>query len=67
MQMINRMAFEELEKRIIEKYGSGIERVKEACRAGDLPEPEFGNLSGGFRIFFCSKKTGHPSSQPPST
>lgn len=37
---------------LIERYGSGIHRILEACRKADLPQPLFENFSGGFRIKF---------------
>lgn len=36
----------------IEKYGSGIGRIIEACHSHDLPVPEFKEFSGGFSIVF---------------
>lgn len=43
---------------MIERYGSGTGRVLEACRNAGLPEPVFGNFSGGFRILLHSGETG---------
>jgi ATP-dependent DNA helicase RecG len=37
---------------VIERYGSGIHRILQACQEADLPEPLFENFSGGFRIKF---------------
>jgi ATP-dependent DNA helicase RecG len=37
---------------LIERYGSGIHRILEACQGADLPQPLFENFSGGFRIKF---------------
>lgn len=37
---------------MIEQYGSGIERVRNACAEAGLPEPEFENFSGGFQVVF---------------
>ena len=38
--------------RLIERYGSGIQRILEACQEAGLPTPIFENFSGGFRIKF---------------
>jgi len=35
---------------LIERYGSGIRRILDACREAGLPQPLFENYSGGFRI-----------------
>lgn len=37
---------------IIERYGSGIQRMLDACRAAGIPEPTFTESSGGFLITF---------------
>ena len=37
---------------IIERYGSGIQRMIHACREADLPEPVFEEKFGGFAITF---------------
>ena len=37
---------------LIERYGSGIHRILDACQDADLQEPVFENFSGGFRIKF---------------
>ena len=37
---------------LIERYGSGIHRILNACKEAKLPEPLFENFSGGFRIRF---------------
>jgi ATP-dependent DNA helicase RecG len=49
--------------RLIERYGSGISRILDACREGSLPAPLFENFSGGFRIKFMlpAKVTGEVS------
>lgn len=39
---------------LIEKYGSGIRRVLELIHISGLPQPEFRNLSGGFRVTLFS-------------
>ncbi len=38
--------------RLIERYGSGISRILDACREASLPNPLFENFSGGFRTKF---------------
>jgi len=43
---------------MIEQYGSGIERVVDACVEAGLPKPEFENFSGGFQIVFTPQVTG---------
>jgi ATP-dependent DNA helicase RecG len=37
---------------IIERYGSGIQRMLDACRAAQIPEPTFEESTGGFLITF---------------
>jgi ATP-dependent DNA helicase RecG len=37
---------------LIERYGSGIRRILDACREAGLPQPILENFSGGFRIKF---------------
>ena len=51
---------------VIEQYGSGTGRVLNACNIAGLPEPEFGNYSGGFRILFKPQKTSTPPVTPQS-
>ena len=46
---------------MIEKYGSGMGRIIDACKAAHLPEPDFANFSGGFRILFKPKAVGPES------
>jgi len=36
----------------IEAWGRGTVKIIEACRKGNLPEPEFSELTGGFLISF---------------
>jgi len=38
--------------KLIESYGSGIQRVLEECERLGFPEPEFENEQGGFRVTF---------------
>ncbi len=37
---------------IIERYGSGIHRILDACAAAGMPEPTLGDSMGGFMITF---------------
>ncbi|HAS82208.1 MAG TPA: hypothetical protein DCS43_05915, partial [Verrucomicrobia bacterium] len=37
---------------IIERYGSGIYRMLDACAAAGLPEPDLEESTGGFRMTF---------------
>jgi ATP-dependent DNA helicase RecG len=37
---------------LIERYGSGIHRILDACKEAKQPEPLLENFSGGFRIKF---------------
>jgi ATP-dependent DNA helicase RecG len=42
---------------LIERYGSGIHRILDACKEAKQPEPLFENFSNGFRVqFFLSEK-----------
>ncbi len=49
---------------MIEQYGSGIERVIEACVLSGLPDPEFENFSGGFQVVFPAMLTDTPQVTP---
>lgn len=49
---------------MIEQYGSGTGRVMNACKEANLPAPEFGNYSGGFRILFKLGKPATPHVTP---
>ncbi len=45
---------------LIEKYGSGIQRIIEYFKAVNLPAPEFRNISDGFMVtVFSSNKLGN--------
>ena len=35
---------------LIERYGSGIQRMIDACESAGLPKPEFQEVSGGFMV-----------------
>lgn len=37
------------ERVLIEKYGSGIDRIKRLCKEHHLPEPKFEEMQKGFR------------------
>ena len=37
---------------IIERYGSGIERILDECRRLGFPEPEFNEYQNGFQVIF---------------
>jgi len=44
---------------LIEKYGSGIQRIIESFKNANLPEPEFRNISEGFMVtVFSGDKLG---------
>jgi ATP-dependent DNA helicase RecG len=51
---------------IIERYGSGIQRMLDACAAAGLPEPTFGESTGGLLITFrkAVKTAGQLTKQP---
>ena len=52
---------------IIERYGSGIQRMLDACAAANLPEPTLNESTGGFLITFrkaTKSATKKKSSQP---
>ncbi len=40
---------------LIEKYGSGIQRILHSCKENDLPLPVFRNISDGFEITIYAK------------
>lgn len=50
---------------IIERYGSGIQRMLDACAAAGLPEPTFGESTGGLLITFrkAAKAAGRLTKQ----
>ena len=52
---------------LIERYGSGIHRILEACRDANLSQPVLENFSGGFRIKFvqAEKEEATESSNVP--
>lgn len=37
---------------LIERYGSGIQRIMDACKKADLPSPTFEEKFGGFLVIF---------------
>ena len=41
---------------LIEKYGSGIDRIKRLCREHRLPEPKFEEIQKGFRVTVYKEK-----------
>ena len=45
---------------MIEQYGSGVGRRVDACLDTGLPEPDFANFSGGFRVLFSQKGMKKP-------
>jgi ATP-dependent DNA helicase RecG len=50
--------FQEL--RLIEQWGSGIQRMIEACQAAGLPAPRFEEIGTHFRVTLSSKRVGPP-------
>ena len=52
---------------LIERYGSGIHRILEACQETGIPAPLFENLSGGFRIKFIELEQVTPQVTPQVT
>jgi len=45
---------------IIERYGSGIGRIDDACKEADIPPPKLENQGGGFTVIFSKAPTGTP-------
>jgi len=41
---------------LIEKYGSGIDRIKRLCKEHRLPEPKFEEIQKGFRVTVYKEK-----------
>ena len=41
---------------LIEKYGSGIDRIKRLCKEHRLPEPKFEEMQKGFRVTVYKEK-----------
>jgi predicted HTH transcriptional regulator len=48
------------ELHLIEQWGSGIQRMKAACREAGLPEPEFAEVGSGFRVTFLRERRAEP-------
>jgi ATP-dependent DNA helicase RecG len=45
---------------LIEQWGSGIQRMTNACLDAGLPEPELEEISSGFRVTFLLKANASP-------
>jgi predicted HTH transcriptional regulator len=41
---------------IIERYGSGIVRVRKICREYGVKEPDFNEIAGGFQVILYNEK-----------
>jgi ATP-dependent DNA helicase RecG len=58
---------------IIERYGSGIGRIDDACREAGIPPPEIENQGGGFTVIFSKAPAvtptgkGAPQATPQAT
>ena len=48
------------ELRLIEQWGSGIQRMTAACRAAGLPEPELEEIGSSFRVTIRRERTAQP-------
>jgi ATP-dependent DNA helicase RecG len=48
------------ELRLIEQWGSGIQRMITACRQTGLPEPELEEIGSGFRVTFRLQRVIQP-------
>ncbi|MGA2686347.1 MAG: helix-turn-helix domain-containing protein [Verrucomicrobiota bacterium] len=48
------------ELKLIEQWGSGIQRMINACRQAGLPEPEFEEIGSGFRVTFRRHQVARP-------
>jgi len=48
------------ELKLIEQWGSGIQRMTNACREAGLAEPEFEEIGSGFRVTFHLKQVASP-------
>jgi predicted HTH transcriptional regulator len=48
------------ELKLIEQWGSGVQRMMSACRQAGLPEPELEEIGSGFRVTLWRKRTRHP-------
>lgn len=53
------------EVQIIERYGSGIGRIDDACKEAGLPTPKIENQAGGFTVIFSKAPAGEGT--PPVT
>ncbi|MBL7076755.1 MAG: putative DNA binding domain-containing protein [Kiritimatiellae bacterium] len=51
---------------IIERYGSGIGRIDNACKEAGLPLPKIENQGGGFTVIFSKAATATPLGEEPS-
>lgn len=48
------------ELRLIEQWGSGIQRMTAVCHEAGLPEPQFLELGSGFRVTFLREPQAEP-------
>lgn len=46
---------------LIEQWGSGIQRMMDACRQAGLPEPELEEIGSGFRVTFRRERSAPPA------
>lgn len=49
---------------LIEQWGSGIQRMTDACVKAGLPEPEFEEIGSGFRVTFRRNAKASPRLDP---
>ena len=49
---------------LIEKYGSGISRIKKLCKAHGIAEPKFEELQKGFKVTIYKKRLNEPLNEP---
>jgi ATP-dependent DNA helicase RecG len=47
----------------IDSWGRGIQKIKDACLAADLPEPTFEEAEGGMRVTLFAAKGAEPTEQ----
>ncbi len=53
-------------RKFVERWGTGIRKMVDACIAANLPEPEFTQSSGGFSITFKFRESLSVSESEPS-
>ncbi len=49
---------------LIERYGSGINRIRRICKEYSVVEPAFNEISNGFQVILFKEKLNEPVNEP---